>query len=67
MTIEQTKSFVRQHFDDFVNKQDLSAADRNFSPDYQEHGSDAPPNSLPVPPAPSNISLKPSNASPTFT
>ncbi|MBV8550370.1 MAG: ester cyclase [Acidobacteriaceae bacterium] len=37
------KSFVRRHFEDFVNKQDLSAADRNFAPEYQEHGTDVPP------------------------
>ena len=40
MNIEEAKTFVEQHFEDFVNKQDLSAADRNFAPDYQEHGTD---------------------------
>jgi predicted ester cyclase len=43
MTIEEAKDFVRRHFEDFVNRQDLAAADRNFSEDYQEHGSDVPP------------------------
>jgi predicted ester cyclase len=52
MTSEEAKDFVRRHFEDFVNRQDLSAADRNFAPDYQEHGSDAPPGSAPGPEGP---------------
>ena len=43
MTTEAAKTFVRRHFEEFVNRQDLSAADRNFSVDYQEHGVDVPP------------------------
>ncbi|HEV8043489.1 MAG TPA: ester cyclase [Bryobacteraceae bacterium] len=42
MNSEEAKAFVRRHFEDFVNRQDLSAADRNFTADYQEHGSDVP-------------------------
>ncbi len=52
MNLEDAKRFVRQHFEDFVNKQDLSAADRNFAPDYQEHGSDVPPGLPPGPAGP---------------
>jgi len=47
---EQAKDFVRRHFEDFVNRQDLSAADRNFALDYQEHGADVPAG-LPAGPA----------------
>jgi predicted SnoaL-like aldol condensation-catalyzing enzyme len=43
MSTEAAKTFVRRHFEEFVNRQDLSAADRNFSVDYQEHGVDVPP------------------------
>jgi predicted ester cyclase len=43
MNPEEAKAFVRRHFEEFVNRQDLSAADRNFAADYQEHGSDVPP------------------------
>jgi len=43
MTPDDAKAFVRGHFEDFVNRQDLSAADRNFAHDYREHGSDVPP------------------------
>ena len=42
MTTSEARQFVRRHFEEFVNRQDLSAADRNFAPDYAEHGSDAP-------------------------
>jgi predicted ester cyclase len=50
MTAEEAKTFVRHHFEDFVNRQDLSAADRNFAADYQEHGVDVPRG---LPPGPS--------------
>ena len=52
MTTEDAKSFVRKHFDDFVNHQDLEAADRNFAPDYREHGADAPKGLAPGPAGP---------------
>lgn len=51
-TLEQMKDFVRQHFEDFVNRKDLDAADRNFAPEYQEHGADAPAGALPGPAGP---------------
>jgi predicted SnoaL-like aldol condensation-catalyzing enzyme len=50
MNPEEAKAFVRGHFEDFVNRKDLSAADRNFAADYQEHGADVPPG-LPAGPA----------------
>jgi ketosteroid isomerase-like protein len=49
MDSQEAKAFVRRHFQDFVNRQDLSAADRNFSADYREHGMDVPPG-LPIGP-----------------
>jgi len=52
MSPEEAKNFVRRHFEDFVNRQDLSAADRNFAADYREHGADAPPGSPPGPEGP---------------
>ena len=52
MTTEEAKAFVRRHFEDFVNRQDLTAADRNFASDYQEHGVDAPLGSEPGPEGP---------------
>lgn len=52
MTTDRAKQFVLQHFEDFVNRQDLTAADRNFAADYQEHGSDAPAGAGPGPEGP---------------
>jgi predicted SnoaL-like aldol condensation-catalyzing enzyme len=52
MSLEQNKEFVRQHFEEFVNRKNLDVADRNFAPDYQEHGTDAPPDYLPGPAGP---------------
>src|SRR6266481_286180 len=43
MRSEEAKAFVRRHIEDFVNRQEHSAAD------YQEHGIDVPPGLPPVP------------------
>jgi predicted SnoaL-like aldol condensation-catalyzing enzyme len=52
MTTEAAKTFVRRHFEEFVNRQDLSAANRNFAADYQEHGVDVPAGLPPGPDGP---------------
>lgn len=52
MNTDQNKAFVQRHFEDFVNRQDLSAADRNFAVDYQEHGTDVPDGLPPGPEGP---------------
>lgn len=52
MSPEENKNFVRKHFEDFVNRKNLAVADRNFAPEYREHGTDAPPNSPPGPEGP---------------
>jgi predicted ester cyclase len=36
-TLERNKRLVIDHFDDFVNKKDLGAIDRNMSPDFYDH------------------------------
>lgn len=35
--IQANKQFVIRHFDDFVNKQDLDAIDRNMAADFYDH------------------------------
>ena len=52
MSVEKNKKFVRNHFEEFVNRKNLDIADRNFAPEYQEHGADAPPNSRTGPDGP---------------
>jgi len=53
MTPEDAKAFVRGRFEDFVNRQDLAV-------DYQERGVDVTPGLPSGPPAPGNISQRPS-------
>ena len=52
MSIEENKAFVRRHFEEFVNQKNLDVADRNFSNDYREHGTDAPAGADPGPNGP---------------
>ena len=52
MSTEQNKEFVRNHFEEFVNRKNLDIADRNIAPEYQEHGTDAPPDYPPGPEGP---------------
>ena len=35
--LQRNAELVRRHFDEFVNKQDLSAVERNFSLGYRDH------------------------------
>jgi hypothetical protein len=57
MSVELNKKFVVGHFEEFVNKKNLDVAEVNFAPEYQEHGSDVPPNLPAGRPGQSNISL----------
>jgi predicted SnoaL-like aldol condensation-catalyzing enzyme len=50
MTLGEMKSFIRGHFEDFVNRKNIDVADVNFAPDFVDHGADVPP-SLPPGPA----------------
>ena len=61
MSLEQNKEFVRQQFEEFVNRKNLQIADRNFAPEYQEHGSDAPADYPPDMKGPNAIWLRLSN------
>ncbi len=49
MTADEMKVFVRNHFEDFVNRKNLDIADVNFAPEFQDHGADVPPG---LPPGP---------------
>jgi predicted SnoaL-like aldol condensation-catalyzing enzyme len=52
MSIEENKTFVRRHFEEFVNQKNLEVAHRNFASDYREHGTDAPAATPPGPDGP---------------
>jgi ketosteroid isomerase-like protein len=44
---EKMKQFIRNHFEEFVNRRNLEVADVNFAPDFVDHGSDVPPGTPP--------------------
>jgi len=49
MSLEQMKQFIRNHFEEFVNKKNLDVADINFAPEFLDHGADVPPGTPPGP------------------
>ena len=48
-TPEEAKAFVRGHFEEFVNRKNIAIGEKNFAPDFVDHGSDVPPG---LPPGP---------------
>lgn len=49
MTHTELKQFIRSHFEEFVNKQNLGIADVNFASGFVDHGADVPPGTPPGP------------------
>lgn len=49
MTLAEMKEFVRNHFEEFVNRKNLNVADVNLGPEFEDHGADVPPG---LPPGP---------------
>lgn len=49
MTHTEMKQFIRNHFEEFVNKQNLGIADVNFATDFVDHGADVPAGTPPGP------------------
>ena len=49
MTHTEMKNFIRDHFEQFVNRQNLGIADINFAKDFVDHGADVPPGLPPDP------------------
>jgi hypothetical protein len=37
LTLEQMKKFVRDHFEDFVNKRNAAIIRKNMTPDFHDH------------------------------
>ncbi len=48
-TTEEAKAFVRGHFEEFVNRKNIAIGEKNFAPNFVDHGSDVPPG---LPPGP---------------
>src|SRR5580704_19248673 len=49
MTHEEMKAFVREHFEEFVNRKNLEIGKVNFAPEFVDYGADVPPG---LPPGP---------------
>jgi predicted SnoaL-like aldol condensation-catalyzing enzyme len=49
MTQAEMKEFIRNHFEEFVNRKNLHVGEVNFAPGFVDHGADVPPG---LPPGP---------------
>jgi hypothetical protein len=49
MTHTEVKEFIRNHFEEFVNRKNLRIGEVNFAPGFVDHGVDVPPG---LPPGP---------------
>ena len=49
MTLAEMKEFIRNHFEEFVNRKNVRIGEANFAPDFVDHGTDVPPG---LPPGP---------------
>jgi len=49
MTHAEMKEFIRNHFEEFVNRKNLGIGEVNFAPGFVDHGADVPPG---LPPGP---------------
>jgi predicted SnoaL-like aldol condensation-catalyzing enzyme len=43
MTHSEAKEFVRNHFEEFVNRKNLTIGQVNFAPEFIDRGADVPP------------------------
>lgn len=43
MTHSEMREFVRNYFEKFVNRKNLSVGQVNFAPEFREHGAEVPP------------------------
>ncbi len=48
-TDSEMKHFVRDHFEQFVNRKNIAIGDVNFAPEFVDHGADVPPGTPPGP------------------
>lgn len=48
-TVEEAKAFVRNHFEEFVNRKNVAIGLVNFGPEFVDHGADVPAGLAPGP------------------
>ena len=56
MSMEEMKRFIRNHFEESVNRKNLEIADVNFADDFVDHSADVPPGTAPGPVAIESLS-----------
>jgi predicted ester cyclase len=49
MTHEEAREFIRNHFEEFVNRKNVQIGNVNFAEDFVDHGADVPPGMAPGP------------------
>jgi predicted SnoaL-like aldol condensation-catalyzing enzyme len=49
MTRAEARDFIRNHFEEFVNRKNVQVGNVNFAPEFVDHGADVPPG---IPPGP---------------
>ena len=49
MTHTEAREFIRNHFEEFVNKKNVQIGNVNFAADFVDHGADVPPGMPPGP------------------
>jgi predicted ester cyclase len=49
MTHEEAREFIRNHFEEFVNRKNVQIGNVNFAQDFVDHGADVPPGMPPGP------------------
>jgi len=49
MTHTEARDFIRNYFEEFVNKKNVQIGNVNFAPNFVDHGADVPPG---IPPGP---------------
>jgi len=49
MTHREAREFIRNHFEEFVNKENVQVGNLNFADDFLDHGADVPQGMPPGP------------------
>ena len=49
MTHSEAREFIRNHFEEFVNRKNVEIGRVNFAPEFVDHGADVPPGMPPGP------------------
>jgi predicted SnoaL-like aldol condensation-catalyzing enzyme len=49
MTHAEARAFIRNHFEEFVNRKNVEIGHVNFAPNFVDHGADVPPGMPPGP------------------